>query len=173
MKQTRPIPERPAARARLAALTKLRCCYMHVDCKHSATRWLMLSEELSRWHADLAAETELPDTLHLVIIPYHDLQGTVHTHEPYTDKQQHHANSLCKAVHTAHEPNHAWRNVQSYCRCRRNTTSEGAAVTLVGGYFGAGPPPTIARMLHLNNISTIPMPPLLKPRQNCNDVLGA
>jgi hypothetical protein len=33
--------------------------------------------------------------------------------------------------------------------------------------LGAAPPPTIARMLHLNSISTMPMPPLLKPLQNC------
>lgn len=41
------------------------------------------------------------------------------------------------------------------------------AVTLFGGYLGAAPPPTMARMLHLNSISTMPMPPLLKPLQNC------
>lgn len=41
------------------------------------------------------------------------------------------------------------------------------AVTLLGAYRGDGPPPTIARMLHRNSISTIPMPPLSKPLQNC------
>mmetsp|Transcript_24392 Transcript_24392/g.62012 ORF Transcript_24392/g.62012 Transcript_24392/m.62012 type:complete len:296 (-) Transcript_24392:237-1124(-) len=41
-------------------------------------------------------------------------------------------------------------------------------MTLVGGYLGAAPPPTIARMLQRNNISTIPMPPgpPSNPRQN-------
>lgn len=44
----------------------------------------------------------------------------------------------------------------------------GGVLAFVGGYFGAGPPPTIARMLQRKSISTIPMPPLLKPRQNCS-----
>lgn len=40
------------------------------------------------------------------------------------------------------------------------------ALALVGGYLGAAPPPTMAKMLHRKSISTIPIPPLLKPRQN-------
>jgi hypothetical protein len=49
--------------------------------------------------------------------------------------------------------------------CRRG----GAArrPTLLGGYCGASPPPTMASMLQRKSISTMPMPPLLKPRQNC------
>ena len=37
--------------------------------------------------------------------------------------------------------------------------------TLLGGYRGEGPPPTMARMLLRKSISTMPMPPLLNSRR--------
>lgn len=39
-------------------------------------------------------------------------------------------------------------------------------LTLFGEYLGVGPPPTMANRLHLNSISTIPIPPLLNSRRN-------
>ena len=39
-------------------------------------------------------------------------------------------------------------------------------MTLCGGYRGISPPPTKAKMLQRNNISTTPMPPLVKSRRN-------
>lgn len=38
--------------------------------------------------------------------------------------------------------------------------------TLLGGYLGLRPPPTIARMLQRKSISTMPMPPLEKSAQH-------
>lgn len=45
----------------------------------------------------------------------------------------------------------------------------GLARTLLGGYRGDGPPPTMAMMLVRNSISTMPMPPLLNSRRICRD----
>ena len=41
------------------------------------------------------------------------------------------------------------------------------ARALLGGYCGASPPPTMARMLQRNSISTMAMPPLANSRRNC------
>lgn len=97
----------------------------------------------------LAPEAELPDTLGLVVIPYHDLwcirAGTTYVMLP-----------SC----------HAWCASTAASKPMRQRGA--TLVTLVGGYLGAGPPPTMARMLQRNSISTMPMPPLLNPRQNCS-----
>ena len=92
----------------------------------------------------LAPKAELRDYAPLVIIPYHHL----HTVQPrkYQSLRWRHPGKL--------PVRHRWPNLRSI-------------LAFVGGNLGVVPPPTIARMLHLNSISTMPIPPLLNSLRNC------
>ena len=46
--------------------------------------------------------------------------------------------------------------------------ASGGCLALLIGNWGEVPPPTMARMLQRNNISTMPMPPFSNSRRNCS-----
>lgn len=109
----------------------------------------------------LAAERQLADALALVVVPDHDLQARGGA-QPRAAKSSADWQPLpWGASQPAFDP---WPALP-----QQQLGLGGGAPdpTLLGGYLGEGPPPTIARMLHRNSISTMPMPPSLNPRQNC------
>lgn len=98
----------------------------------------------------LAPKAELAYTPVLVVIPDHHL---------YEAAQQ--------ANHHHHDPSHP----RMFDPCQASLphgqpqphgllTSSPPPLTLLGGYLGLGSPPTSARRLQRNSISTMPMPPV-------------
>jgi hypothetical protein len=122
--------------------------------------------------AHLTAEAELANALDLVVIPYHDLpQQHLQTSESeFHSRKRESQLLLCQNLQERNDRHDAELGAAAMLQpiSGQSGCCSSAVHTLVGGYLGAGPPPTMARMLHLNSISTMPIPPLLKPRQNCS-----